>query len=85
MVDMIFLRQVCSCSNVLRSVVGDNFLNSTPSAQDLSEYEIADCGRVFFLEHVPFWICSQRASSVNNVVIAVGLRHEHSVHVDFPK
>ena len=34
---------------------------------------------------MPFWICSQGAPSLDDVVVATGLRHNHSIDIDFVK
>ena len=34
---------------------------------------------------MPFWIHSQSTLSLDNVVVAAGLRHNHSIDMDFVK
>ena len=37
------------------------------------------------LQHVPFWVCSQGALSLDDVAVATGSRHNHSINMDFVK
>ena len=34
---------------------------------------------------MPFWICSQGALSLDDVAVATGSRHNHSIDMDFVK
>src|SRR5882672_1106695 len=52
--DAIFLGQITSCSHEHRTIVGNNFSDSTPSTKDVLEYKIAESLLIFLQKGTPF-------------------------------
>src|SRR5882672_8856428 len=83
--DAIFLGQVTSRRHERRTIVGNNFSNSTPSTKDVLEYKIAKSLLIFLLKGTPFRPRGHGTTSLDEIAKLVHGWHEHGVNVNLPK
>jgi hypothetical protein len=83
--DIVALCKPIEGGNIGCSIVCNDLLDSSPSAQDFFEEEGTKGGSSLGLESTPLWPCSERTSSLNNVSEATCMGHEHGIDVGFAK
>src|SRR5882672_2930606 len=83
--DAIFLRQVTSHRHECRTIVGNNFSDSTPSIKDVLEYKIAESLLIFLPKGTPFGPRRHGTTGLDKIAKLVHGRHEHGVDVNLPK
>ena len=71
--------------NKSRAIISNELRNSTPMTENVLENKRHNCRCVLGSQHTPFQICSQSALSLDDVAVAAGLRHNHSINMDFVK
>src|SRR5882672_5746002 len=83
--DAIFLGQVTSCPHKCRTIVGNNFSDSTPSTKDVLKYKIAESLLIFLLKGMPFGPRRHGTTSLDKIAKLVYSWHEHGVNVNLPE
>src|SRR5882672_9304891 len=83
--DAIFLRQVTSHRHEFRTIVGNNFSDSTPSTKDVLKYKITESLLIFLPKGMPFRPRRHGTMSLDKIVKLVYGWHEHGVNVNLPK
>src|ERR1700741_4493361 len=66
-------------------IVCNNVFNGSPSAQDFLKEKRAKGTPCFHIEGMPFGPCGEGAMSLNDVLVAGCMWHEHSVDVCLAK
>src|SRR5882672_5313305 len=83
--DAIFFGQITSCRHECRTIVGNNFSDSTPSTKDVLEYKITESLLIFFPKGMPFGPRRHGTTSLDEIVKLVHSWHEHGVDVNLLK
>ena len=65
--DVVCLHEPVECGYEGCSIVGNNFFESSPMAEDLFEDDGTKGMTCFCAKHTKFWPCRKRAASLNNV------------------
>src|SRR5882672_5866599 len=83
--DAIFLGQVTSRCHECRTIVSNNFSDSTPSTKDVLEYKITKSLLIFLPKGMPFGPRRHGTTSLDEIVELVHGWHEHGVNVNLQK
>src|SRR5882672_7144296 len=83
--DAIFLGQVTSRCHKHRTIVGNNFSNSTSSTKDVLEYKITESLLIFLPKGTPFGPRGHGTTGLDKIAKLVQGWHEHGVDVNLPK
>src|SRR5882672_3757057 len=83
--DAIFLGQVTSHCHEHRTIVGNNFSDSTPSTKDVLKYKITESLLIFLPKGMPFRPRRHGTTSLDEIAKLVHSWHEHGVDVNLPK
>jgi hypothetical protein len=67
------------------TVVSNNFLNSSLSAQDFLEEECTKGAFCFCIEGMPFRPCSKQTMGLNDILIPYYMLYKHCVHICLSK
>ena len=58
-VQMVLLGEVCNCFDDWGSVIGNNFVKSTPTTDDVFKYPFSNSVGIFLSEHSEFGVMDQ--------------------------
>ena len=83
--DAVLLCEPVHCLNEGLPVVGHDFFERTPSAQDIFEDEGAEEGAGFASELPVFGVGGERASGLDDIAVASDSGHKHGVEVGLPE
>ena len=85
MVHVISRGKDIKCLDKSRTIVSNNFRDSTPLTEEVLKDEGCKNGSRFRLQHMPFQVSSQSTVCLNNVLIPGHVRHEHCINMDPPE
>ena len=85
MVDAIPACKHIESLNESRAINSNELRDSTPKTENVLENKRHNRRCVLGSQHMPFWIHSQSALSLDDVAVAAKLRHNHSINMDFVK
>ena len=85
MVHVISRGKDMKCLDKSRTIVSNNFRDSTPSTEEVLKDKGCENGSGFGSQHMPFWVSGQSAACLNNVSIPTRARHKHGINMDPPE
>jgi len=72
---------MAECRDEGLAVIGDDFDEHAPSAEDVFEDPITKGLCSLFAEHAEFWVVGKRTAALDDVRESAGVQEMHSVHV----
>ena len=71
MLDVVFPLWISKHSDKMLAIVGDDFDECAPLAEDILEDPFSECLRVFFLEHAELRVVREGAAALYNIIESV--------------